>query len=161
MIRAMTAKDTQAGIRLIREAISQCVTTNLDEADDLAACCVEEMLTSLLSAAIEPDIHLAYEVDEQVVGLLLLKHPHRLSNLFVSPCYHHQGIAQALIQRAVEMTYLRYPDAVITLNSSTYAQGFYRAVGFEQTGEGELHPGGCIPFQLSVARYIDNLPASH
>ena len=40
----------------------------------------------------------------------------------------------------------------IRLNSSHHAKGFYKAVGFVQTGPGKDLPGGCIPFEYNLLK---------
>ena len=50
----------------------------------------------------DSSIHYIYRVDDAVVGAILVKEYWNLSNLFVDPAYHHQGIARKLISKALE-----------------------------------------------------------
>jgi GNAT superfamily N-acetyltransferase len=54
-----------------------------------------------------------------------------ISLFFINPDYHHKGIGRKLFNRA-------YADQIvekITVNSSSYAVGFYESLGFSKTAE--------------------------
>lgn len=54
-----------------------------------------------------------------------------ISLFFIKPDYHHKGIGRKLFNRA-------YADQIvekITVNSSSYAVGFYESLGFSKTAE--------------------------
>nr|WP_255526891.1 GNAT family N-acetyltransferase [Photobacterium sp. BZF1] len=91
-------------------------------------------------------VHYVYRVDDLVVGSILVKEYWNLSNLFVDPAYHNQGIARQLITKALEDCKSRSPKQAVHLNASWYAVNFYQKMGFVPNGEPRDLPGGCFPF---------------
>ncbi|MGF1788077.1 GNAT family N-acetyltransferase [Photobacterium swingsii] len=154
MIEAVQRDDLSAVIHVIEQAIHQTLAVSKDEADSLVAGCVDEGLKSLLIPS--GCIYLLYRHKQRVVGVVLLKPDNRLSCLFVDPAYHRQGIASSLLQSALIQRYKDDPAAVIRLNASTYAEPFYLHYGFQQNGEKEELPGGCIPFSAPIEQLIVN-----
>ena len=63
-----------------------------------------------------------------VVGALAVRDGFHISMLFVDGTYHRRGIATELLKVA-----FRDCRSDITVNSSLYGMGFYRAVGFVDT----------------------------
>jgi GNAT superfamily N-acetyltransferase len=82
--------------------------------------------------------------------VILVKNDGGLCNLFVHPSCYKQGIGRALFQAAVSICKEKPDIRKIQLNSSTFAAGFYEAVGFVQTGPALDRPGGCIPYEYSL-----------
>ena len=67
--------------------------------------------------------------------------------MFVHPSYYKQGVGRSLFEAALPICKQKSDKQKIILNSSTFASGFYKAIGFVQTGPGRDLPGGCIPHE--------------
>lgn len=73
----------------------------------------------------------AFEKSGRMVGMLGLRHSSHVSLLFVEEEYHRQGIASNLLKSMFEYLLSEVGGvAVVTVNSSPYAVGFYHKVGF-------------------------------
>lgn len=83
----------------------------------------------------------------KVVGVILIKEFWSFSDLFVDPAYQKKGIGRTLIKDAIAVCREKSPKKKLMLNSSDYACGFYRIMGFVQTGKPRDLPGGCTPFE--------------
>lgn len=87
---------------------------------------------------------LVAEIDEELAGMIQVRCPSHVLMLYVDEKFHRRGIAQYLMQSAVEQIRLEYPEVeLITVNSSTYAVTAYRRMGFEAISE-ELCKGGVV-----------------
>jgi len=74
--------------------------------------------------------------DDYLVGVCAFRGLNHISLLFVDPEYHRRGIATALVKKAASDCKKLDPFMdEITVNSSEYAVPFYKALGFEATGE--------------------------
>lgn len=77
-----------------------------------------------------------------LVGVIALRPGQHISLLFVRKQFHHLGIAKSLVRVVIAELKKEKPAVpVITVNSSPYAEGFYKAVGFEPLGEEEKRDG--------------------
>ncbi len=65
-----------------------------------------------------------------VIGVIAMRPPCHISLLFVDKSYHHQGIARALFEHLLYNIRQNTRHTEITVNSSPYAAGFYRRMGF-------------------------------
>ncbi|WP_420582042.1 GNAT family N-acetyltransferase [Reichenbachiella sp.] len=72
----------------------------------------------------------AFESDT-LVGLIAIKKPNHLFNLFVHQDYHHKGIASALWNYMLSQLQLD----TVTVFSSSHAVGLYEALGFQHSGD--------------------------
>ncbi|MBY5945013.1 GNAT family N-acetyltransferase [Photobacterium rosenbergii] len=144
MIQPARFRDISDIIALTGRAIRSCIDEPADVQDGLIASCAD----SVMWWRQHPDysIHYVYRVDDAVVGAILVKEYWNLSNLFVDPAYHHQGIARKLISKALEECKANSPKQAIHLNASRYAVKFYQKLGFVPNGEPRDLPGGCYPF---------------
>lgn len=66
-------------------------------------------------------------------GVIALRPPCHICLLFVDSRYHRRGIARALFEHMCAHTRENTPHAEMTVNSSPYAAGFYRRMGFSDT----------------------------
>lgn len=72
----------------------------------------------------------AYE-NEQMVGMIAIKRPAHLFNLFVHQDHQGKGIASKLWEYALS----QLNPKQVTVFSSTYAVGLYEKLGFVQSGD--------------------------
>ncbi len=72
-------------------------------------------------------------LDSIVTGVIALRPPCHVSLLFVDKRYHRQGIARALFEHMLAHVKENTEFTEITVNSSPYAAGFYRRMGFADT----------------------------
>lgn len=87
---------------------------------------------------------LVAEIDRQLAGMIQVRCPSHVLMLYVDEQFHRRGIAQHLMQSAVERIRLEFPEVeLVTVNSSTYAVTAYRRMGFEAISE-ELCHGGVV-----------------
>lgn len=66
-----------------------------------------------------------------------MRAPHHIADLFVDAAYHRRGIGRRLFA-AMRRDHFRQ---IFTVNSSPYAVGFYRRLGFVPTGTEQLTDG--------------------
>ncbi len=87
---------------------------------------------------------LVAEIDDQLAGMIQVRCPSHVLMLYVDEPFHRRGIAQHLMQSAVERIRLESPEVeLVTVNSSTYAVTAYHRMGFEAISE-ELCQGGVV-----------------
>ena len=79
----------------------------------------------------------------QLVGLIAMKPPAHLYNLFVSGDHHRRGIARALWNHVIHAL----DPQCVTVYSSSYAIELYRKFGFVQSGE-KLEDQGVICYPM-------------
>ena len=81
------------------------------------------------------------EADGAVIGMIGVFAATHVKYLFVDGDWHGRGVARELLRHAVaEMRARGEPDKV-TLNSSDYAIGIYRKLGFIETGARQQRDG--------------------
>jgi ribosomal protein S18 acetylase RimI-like enzyme len=74
-----------------------------------------------------------FAAESPPIGLMAMRGGSHISMLFVDKSFHHQGIGKALITAALNEAGAQAEAAAVTVNSSPYAIGFYRRMGFEAT----------------------------
>ncbi|MBO6108042.1 MAG: GNAT family N-acetyltransferase [Eubacterium sp.] len=81
-------------------------------------------------------------LNNYLVGVIALREGQHISLLFVREKFHHLGVASMLV-RVVENDVRAMAPKIpaITVNSSPYAVGFYRAVGFKAVKEEQQSDG--------------------
>ena len=85
----------------------------------------------------------------RVVGFILLSPPNVLAFLFVHAHWHRRGIARDLWERACKHIEAEHPAIkTIELNSSPYAIGAYKALGFYPISE-PFRRGGCFATRMA------------
>ena len=93
---------------------------------------LEETSSLAIAVALEQPAFAAIEgeVDEPI-GFVLMPRPTLLSLLFVHPEHLRKGVARGLWEAARGHVEAMYPEAkTVELNSTSYAFGAYRALGF-------------------------------
>lgn len=89
-----------------------------------------------------------YFVDGRVVGVIAMRPIGHVSLLFVDKEHHRRGIARRLLDVAVSTCMKRSARIETTVNSSPYAVGFYRKLGFVETdGEQTLNGIRFVPMK--------------
>ena len=88
----------------------------------------------------------------RILGMIEIRGDCHISMLFVAPNYIKQGIGRALITTAVERCVSRKMNLrYITVNSSLFAEEFYKKMGFTATESPTTNDGlTCIPMALAV-----------
>ena len=71
---------------------------------------------------------------ERIVGIAALRAGCHISLLFVDEKYHKMGIGRRLVA-ALQQTYLADGCVQLTVNSASYAIGFYEKLGFVKTDD--------------------------
>lgn len=149
MIENALEKDIPEITVLIEQAIKTCIDVTDDEANDLVAHCVYNMLCWQKNK--QNTVHLVYRLEGQIVGVVLVKEYWNLTSLFVEPDFQARGIGKQLVLEALVQCQGKSPKGMVKLSSSTHAQDFYRAIGFQQAGEPKSLPGGSIPFTFLLS----------
>ncbi|MCR5691418.1 MAG: GNAT family N-acetyltransferase [Eubacterium sp.] len=81
-------------------------------------------------------------IGNYLVGVIGMREGQHISLLFVREKFHHLGIARNLVKMGVEDVLAGDPEVrAVTVNSSPYAVGFYRRLGFEALGPEETANG--------------------
>lgn len=133
---------------LIEQVIKTCIDVTEEQANDLVAQSVKNIFWWLDNP--QDAVHYVYRIDDRIAGVVLVKEHWNLVSLFVAPDYQARGIGRQLILKALSECRGKSPKGEVKLCSSTHGQGFYRALGFRQTGEPKNLPGGCIPFSYDL-----------
>ena len=90
------------------------------------------------------------EYDDEIVGMIGLKHDSHISLLFVEGAVHRQGIGGALVDCAAQ--YARNQGVrALTVHSSLYARDFYHSMNFKDTGIKTMQDGiRYVPMELKL-----------
>lgn len=89
--------------------------------------------------------------DDKIIGVISLRARTHISLLFVDERYHHRGVGRNLVNYAAMFVREENKGRIITVNSSPYAENFYRRLGFKDT-DSEQQKDGIIytPMSLSI-----------
>ena len=144
MIRDAKEKDLPELHHLIAQSVHACIEAEEVDRENII---VDSLCSSEANVHGHSDgVHLVYEQHDQLLGMILIKEYWNMASLFVRPDKHHQGVATALLNEALEICRDKAAGKAIRLNSSHYAAGFYEAYGFIKNGPEKDLPGGCIPY---------------
>lgn len=81
-------------------------------------------------------------IGNYLVGVIALRTGQHISLLFVREKFHHLGIARRLVRMAVGYVESLEPEIrAVTVNSSPYAVGFYKKMGFHALGPEQAADG--------------------
>ena len=141
---------TEKDIACIEDLICYTIESCIGESGLTERFLIDEILQSLVWWQENPAlaIHKVARIEGKIIGVILLKECTRLMNLFVHPDYQRQGVGTKLVNSVLEDCRAFCPGGSLSLNSSHAGESFYRSLGFEQSGEIQDLPGGCIPFKL-------------
>lgn len=74
-------------------------------------------------------------LNSYLVGVIALREGQHISLLFVRDKFHHLGVAGSLVRLVVDQVAMENPKIrAVTVNSSPYAVGFYKKMGFKALG---------------------------
>lgn len=74
-------------------------------------------------------------LNNYLVGVVALRTGQHISLLFVRDKFHHLGVARKLMNVAINTVVIENPQVrAVTVNSSPYAVGFYKKLGFVPLG---------------------------
>lgn len=76
-----------------------------------------------------------------IIGAASVRDRNHLSLLFVDEKYHMQGIGRSLMETFCLFLKNEVGEQCMTLKSSPYAVGFYKKLGFWETGPEECYAG--------------------
>lgn len=88
---------------------------------------------------------------EKTVGFIILKNGWNLSDLFVEPESQNMGFGRDLFKEALSILHSRENRGFIRVNSSINAEGFYRALGFQDYPTERPVPDFIVPLILTFA----------
>ncbi|MCR5754001.1 MAG: GNAT family N-acetyltransferase [Acetatifactor sp.] len=78
---------------------------------------------------------------DKIVGAGSLRNHNHLSLLFVDEAYHHRKIGSAIMEKLCVFLRDEQGERYMSLNSSPYAVGFYRTLGFRAIAPEESYSG--------------------
>lgn len=153
MIRRVAESDYEALVELSKRAIQQSVT---------AAPAIKDEIVKDTQAHIEQGMSSADHIflkcvsqDDAIQGFILLKNGWNLSDLFIEPDFHNQGLGRDLFVRALSILRARENRGYIRVNSSLNAEGFYRKLGFRDFTPGKPLPDFVKPL---IYEFASDLP---
>ena len=119
----------------------------------------EEFLVSLSPDIIRRNLkdenycyQLAFDGDV-LAGVVAVRDNSHLFSLYVGSAWHGQGVGKWLWQAARDAALARGNPGSFTVNSSAFAEGMYRHLGFTATGPvAEMHGIRFIPMRLDLAQ---------
>ena len=93
-------------------------------------------------------------VNDIIVGMIAVRDFIHISLLFVDKHYHKQGIARSLFNNILKICIEKNPPLQsITVNSSTYAVGFYHKLGFVDISSEQVLDGIIFtPMKLKIEK---------
>lgn len=101
-------------------------------------------------AAPDNIVHLVAEVDDKLLGVIMIKDFWSFCSLFVDPVYQRKGIGRQLVQIALERCRGRSPHDAIYMHANNEAVEFYRALGFEVRETSRIPPAGSTEMTLRL-----------
>jgi GNAT superfamily N-acetyltransferase len=92
--------------------------------------------------------HLKCTLNEQIVGVILIKKFWNLCSLFVATEHQGQGLGRALMLAAIEQCKGKSEKQAIWLNAAPNAIPFYQALGCISRSSQQQLPQGFMPMQI-------------
>lgn len=138
-----------AELEEIRDLIAAAVRRNVASSEEDAAFLIDDIGSSLdrWPGNKDSSVHLKYVEGGRILGVILIKRYWNLTHLFVHPSRQGAGTGRALLLAGLDACRDSSPKGKLQVNSSTNAVGFYKKLGFRQTGPGIDRPGGCVPLE--------------
>ncbi len=100
-----------------------------------------------LNAAHANGVCLKMVCEQAIVGFIIIKKYWNLSDLFVLPALHGQGVGKALFSEALNICKRDGSADAIRVNSSLNAVDFYRKLGFTDFDSDQTWPEFVVPLQ--------------
>lgn len=107
----------------------------------------QQLLDSVMPAALQANLRAGFEyhvsaTSAGLFGVVGMRLPSHIHHLFVADVMHRAGLGRHLWETARDAVCMQHSvPPVFTVNSSLYAVGFYRALGFEAVGEVDTRGG--------------------
>lgn len=149
-IRAALPDDSEAISKLICGLVEKFI------AEEFSSQGRDFLLSTMTADAIRQSMQSGYryhvaEVKGLLAGVVAVKGNAHLYHLFVAEQFHRQGIAKKLWQLAMEECLSHGNTGEFTVNSSAYALGVYKKLGFvTQPGPKEKNGVVFYPMKLIV-----------
>lgn len=156
IIRPLHIEDINAASRLIEEV------TDLYARNDFSTEGYENFKKKVLDEGMRRNMQESFMYwgafeEHDLIGVIAIKRPAHLFNLFVHQNHHRKGIARSLWYHVLSQI---RPQSV-SVFSSSYAVGLYEKLGFEATGEKMANDGIiCYPMLWSSSIADDGKKAS-
>lgn len=144
-IRNLVLEDIPALRDIAQTAVMQSVDAPKMEKPKILDGIFENL--SLAGSASIPGAFLISEIDATPAGFLLIKNYWNLSDLFVSPSHHGQGIGRAIWTAALPACQRLSERDSIRVNSSLNAVGFYESLGFKKMQAKDEIPEWVVPLE--------------
>jgi GNAT superfamily N-acetyltransferase len=95
-------------------------------------------------------VFLKFTCETYIVGFILIQEWWNLSDFFVLPARHSEGIGRALFNAAKAICVENSQRNYIRLYSSLNAEGFYRRLGFESFRPDKPYPNFVVPLEYRI-----------
>ena len=151
-IRAALQDDAKEISQLISCLTAKFITDNFSPEGK------EHLISTMTPQAIEEFIQLGYryqvaETGGKLIGVVAIKDNKHLYHLFVSEHCQRQGVARQLWTSAMKDCLGRGNPGEFTVNSSQYARGAYKKLGFVESSGPKEHRGVVFfPMKLSIRK---------
>lgn len=149
-IRAAVPEDSEGASKLICELVEKFIARELSSQGRVY------LLSTITADAISLNMQSGYryhvaEVNGLLTGVIAVRDNSHLYHLFVAEQYHRKGIAKKLWQHAMNECLRDGNTGEFTVNSSAYALGVYKKLGFvAQSGPREKHGVVFYPMKLTL-----------
>lgn len=147
-IRPATPEDAEA----IKDLISESLRHGVVE-DEIGFRAFFGEICSLINTwAANPNgaLHLVYEHQGDIVGIVYVSDFKKLNLLIVHPDHQRTGIGSKLLDHGLDACRRSGKSRRVTLNASTCGEPFYLKYGFVHDGPPRDLPGGCIPLAMNL-----------
>ena len=132
-------------IELIKKIAKKTILESVDASRELKKEIVSDTIKHIDKAILNSESVFLKCVEEDVLGFILIQGYWNLSDLFVLPEAHGQGIGRTLFKAAQKVCQPKREKGYIRVNSSLNAEGFYRNMGFETFKPEKEMPGFVVP----------------
>ncbi len=129
-LRDAVADDAEAISAFMEHVILTCVEAGADEKAPFVANTRRNLDQWLGAPALS--FHLAAWLDDELVGVVMVRDFWNLCHLFVAPRHQGHGLGRRLLESALAACAARSPRGCVRLNASRNAIGFYRHMGFAE-----------------------------
>ena len=136
-------------IALIKKIAKKAILESVDASCELKKEIISDTIKHIDKAILNSESVFLKYVGEDILGFILIQDYWNLSDLFVLPEAHGQGIGRALFKAAQKVCKPKQDKGYIRVNSSLNAEGFYRNMGFETFKPKKEMPDFVVPLIYS------------
>ncbi len=149
-IKKLRRQDYDRALDIARRSFMAHVGAGLTEEGQQSFLRYAEKRAFLLRQAAGHESYGAFQGGE-MVGMMEIRRRSHLSMLFVEPELVGRGVGGALLRHCIRLCSPKLLPRALTLNASPYAMGFYRHLGFSETGPANCEGGlTSTPMQLML-----------